>query len=659
MKLRIWSRQFMTKAVIAAMIASTGLGATTSSAFASTTTMDASLTKLANQVIALKAALTPAELAIVQTADTAARNADSSAWTTIIYGTSTPSPQLVNVFMQLLPMLTFANVSADTASTAGNVQAIKTTLQLLDHNITGTDIYNFYASFKLNLEQQALVASPSTPFTTLVDNALTSAVSSNTEFSGLLTANGLHVSDLPGIRQRMSQQFDPNNAALDALVTAYASTQLNALTPTSLSAGSNYTYQLRVSATSDITTLQNWPVPTSLVTWTSSNTSVATIGASTGALSALTAGTTTITAQIHGYVVEQFTLTVNAVASGGGGGSGSGGSGGGSGGGTGGTSGGGSGGSTGGGSTGTGGGSGSGSLQPGSGYEKGVTSVSTVVGSVTVSYFKSEDVEFSLTAHGSITMDVPAGAFDSAENIILSYSNDAPDLNSNLSKALPKGSTATMAFGIQFSGASPQKPITVTVLDDSIVAGEQIYKTTATGMVPVKATVTTGKAVITFSSDPQFVVVQPAKKSSNGGSGSQGSGSQTGSSSTKSIFVNGKLSEKAPSLVKNGTTYMPVWYVMEALKKLGYTSHWKNGHWMLTAPHGKKVNLTHIKAGHGTMSIYLDGKLVQHVTGVYAKDPNSGSTTTFMPIWYVMQVLKRAAVGSQWNGSAWHLTSKH
>jgi len=39
-----------------------------------------------------------------------------------------------------------------------------------------------------------------------------------------------------------------------------------------------------------------------------------------------------------------------------------------------------------------------------------------------------------------------------------------------------------------------------------------------------------------------------------------------------------------------------------------------------------------------------------------AKDPNSGVMTTFIPIWYIMQVMKGAGIANTWNGNSGVLT---
>ena len=119
-----------------------------------------------------------------------------------------------------------------------------------------------------------------------------------------------------------------------------------------------------------------------------------------------------------------------------------------------------------------------------------------------------------------------------------------------------------------------------------------------------------------------------------------------------------------PSLVQSDagtpTTYMSIWYVMHVLNTLGVKNTWDGHHWNLET--SRKVTFTHVHPGQGTMSITLDGKkLMQRVTGVYAVDPYTGKVTTYMPIWYVMQLANRMGIIDQWNGTTWSLadTTQH
>jgi hypothetical protein len=121
------------------------------------------------------------------------------------------------------------------------------------------------------------------------------------------------------------------------------------------------------------------------------------------------------------------------------------------------------------------------------------------------------------------------------------------------------------------------------------------------------------------------------------------------------ILWSGKALSQPGGFAQSGTTYMPIWYVAEALKTLKVTNTWDGHNLRLTVPNTVKVDLTKLTPGNGDMHIYLNGKLVQSVLGAYAKDPSSGKMTTYMPIWYVMQVLKRVGVTSTWKSSHWSM----
>jgi hypothetical protein len=58
--------------------------------------------------------------------------------------------------------------------------------------------------------------------------------------------------------------------------------------------------------------------------------------------------------------------------------------------------------------------------------------------------------------------------------------------------------------------------------------------------------------------------------------------------------------------------------------------------------------------------IYYNGSLTESLDDLTATDPWSNNATTFMPIWYVMQVLtNKLNIQSQWNGvtGQWHITT--
>jgi hypothetical protein len=101
------------------------------------------------------------------------------------------------------------------------------------------------------------------------------------------------------------------------------------------------------------------------------------------------------------------------------------------------------------------------------------------------------------------------------------------------------------------------------------------------------------------------------------------------------------------------TTYMPIWYVMQMLKSFGANSTWDGHSWHVTASTNVAPNP---KSGKGNMGIYVNGKLVQMANGIYAVDPNSKNKSTFMPIWYVQQLMKALNITNTWDGTTWTVT---
>ncbi len=125
----------------------------------------------------------------------------------------------------------------------------------------------------------------------------------------------------------------------------------------------------------------------------------------------------------------------------------------------------------------------------------------------------------------------------------------------------------------------------------------------------------------------------------------------------KSIYLNGQLLSKPYGAVYNNTTYMPIWYVMQALNQLGMTNTWDGTTWNITTASSQTPDLTNINTTTGSKSIVLNGTLIQRINSRTYTDPSSGHVTTYMPIWYVEQILNRVMVNSAWNGSAWSLAA--
>ena len=113
----------------------------------------------------------------------------------------------------------------------------------------------------------------------------------------------------------------------------------------------------------------------------------------------------------------------------------------------------------------------------------------------------------------------------------------------------------------------------------------------------------------------------------------------------------------------HATEFLPIYYLMQGLGKLGYTVNWNGGTRVLniTTPAGVTVSAPSAAVGTpgaNQMVIQLNGTGVMLAPRVVAKDPASGVVTTFAPIYYLNQALKSAGFTNTYNGSSWTLSGQ-
>jgi hypothetical protein len=121
----------------------------------------------------------------------------------------------------------------------------------------------------------------------------------------------------------------------------------------------------------------------------------------------------------------------------------------------------------------------------------------------------------------------------------------------------------------------------------------------------------------------------------------------------KSITLDGQVISRPQSFVSAGTTYMPIYYVMQALTKLGVQNEWNGSAWNLNT--AKTVQIGN-PGGSGKNLIEANGHTIYRVNGIVTPDPSSKKYTTYMPVWYVMQVLTDIGVNNTWDGVNWSMT---
>ncbi|WP_258112583.1 glucosaminidase domain-containing protein [Alicyclobacillus sp. SP_1] len=123
------------------------------------------------------------------------------------------------------------------------------------------------------------------------------------------------------------------------------------------------------------------------------------------------------------------------------------------------------------------------------------------------------------------------------------------------------------------------------------------------------------------------------------------------------IDVNGQAYEHPYAFVANGTTYMPLYYVMQALNHMGLTDKWNGQTWTMSGPSSLPANFADITLNQSTSNIVLDGTTIEHFPRMVAVDPFSGKQTTYIPIWYLQQALNRLQIFNPWDGQKWSLYS--
>ncbi len=128
------------------------------------------------------------------------------------------------------------------------------------------------------------------------------------------------------------------------------------------------------------------------------------------------------------------------------------------------------------------------------------------------------------------------------------------------------------------------------------------------------------------------------------------------------VMLNTKFISRPIALTYQNTTYMPIYYIGNVLSAEGFQTAWDgiNQNWKITKSNLENTDI-YLNAKTGTVNIYVNGKLkAAHVTRVVQIDPYSGHNTTYLPIWFVQQILRSVGISNTWSASTanktWALT---
>jgi hypothetical protein len=102
----------------------------------------------------------------------------------------------------------------------------------------------------------------------------------------------------------------------------------------------------------------------------------------------------------------------------------------------------------------------------------------------------------------------------------------------------------------------------------------------------------------------------------------------------------------------NTTGFFPIYYFNQALAKVGFTATWDgvNHVWAITAPAGTTVAPVAGGVGTGNTSVTVNGTVVKKFNTQAAKDPAGSTVTTYLPIFYINNVLSALGVKGTFSG---------
>ncbi|MFD1674294.1 hypothetical protein [Alicyclobacillus fodiniaquatilis] len=112
------------------------------------------------------------------------------------------------------------------------------------------------------------------------------------------------------------------------------------------------------------------------------------------------------------------------------------------------------------------------------------------------------------------------------------------------------------------------------------------------------------------------------------------------------------------------TSFLPIWYVDEALGKFDVTANWNGttGIMNLTTPKGMTVNYPSapktMTITPGVMEIQVNGKTVTYAPRLVTYDSGTVDQTTFVPVYYIIKSLGYMGVQASWNGTTWNMVDK-
>ncbi|MFD1674810.1 hypothetical protein [Alicyclobacillus fodiniaquatilis] len=133
------------------------------------------------------------------------------------------------------------------------------------------------------------------------------------------------------------------------------------------------------------------------------------------------------------------------------------------------------------------------------------------------------------------------------------------------------------------------------------------------------------------------------------------------------LVLNGKDESNPVHLVRREsvksepTSWLPIWYLFGTLTNLSIHSTWNGHDWNLTLPSSMPVDWSNPpkkSTNSSDVSIEINGTPVEYAPRYAYRDSSGHKMTSYIPIWYLMQALKRVGITSTWDGTSWSMTTE-
>lgn len=253
-----------------------------------------------------------------------------------------------------------------------------------------------------------------------------------------------------------------------------------------------------------------------------------------------------------------------------------------------------------------------------------------------------------LPGGGAVSVVVQPGAISKTAPLDVSTYNLPKSIN------LPRGTQWLDALSLSVGQQmSLKKPITVNIHHIGITQNTLVYEVGPDGLIPL-ATPTASFANLSFIAPSSATIVMltppPARIPKLTFKPAPLSKGQ------RAVYLNNHLVTTVDAIVHDGTTYMPLRYVMKTMRLAGIPSTWNGRTLDLKIPSTvpeRLTGLTGLTPRLGNASIQFNGQTVQMLSDMIVKDPITHRPITYVPIAKLMQVLPRLSITSSWDGQHW------